>query len=208
MFLIYGYRIARIKKYADNRHACPNCGAFDLDVRVYKGYFQLFLIPFFPAGMKTTSIYCNECWQRYPDGPLQEEYERITRVPLFLYSGIILVVALIIFLVFANLNKQKEKARFVDEPRIGDVYKMKKDEGKSKAYYFLRVSKIRGDTVSLYHNHLVYDRYVSKFNSDDFFVSGEQVGIIKDSLKRMLERGEINSVERDYGSKTGFNRIR
>ena len=208
MFVIYGRRSIRIKKYTDNRHYCKSCNSFDLNVKVYKEYFHIFFIPFFPIGDQKVKIYCNNCGEPFRVDEIQKHYESITRTPIYLYSGLILITGLILLLVNANIRTQKEKAKFVDNPMVGDVYQIRKDDKNATSYYFLRVSQINGDTVFAYHNNLVYSGFISQLNSDDFFVKEEQLVFTKKELKEMLDTAEINSVERNYGNDEGFNRIK
>ena len=208
MFLIYGRRTARIKSYTDNQQSCKSCKSFDLNVKVYRDYYHFFFIPFFPAGDKTVKIYCNSCGEPLRVDSIQKHYEDSTKTPFYLYTGVLLIAGLILLLVNANLNTQKEKKRFVDDPMVGDVYRIRKEENNSTSYYFLRVSQINGDTVFAYHNNLVYGGFITKLNDDDFFVKTDELIFTKKGLKEMLDRAEINSVERNYGDSEGFNRIR
>ena len=208
MFVIYGRRTTRIKKFTDNRQYCKSCNSFDLTVKVYKEYFHIFFIPFFPIGDKTVKIYCNSCGEPYRVDTVQKEYEKIAKTPFYLYAGLILVASLIFLLVNANIRTQKEKAKFVDNPIVGDVYLIRKDENNSTSYYFLRVTQINGDTIFAYHSNLEYSGFITKLNDDDFFVKEDELFFTKKELKEMLDKDEINSVERNYGSDTGFNRIK
>lgn len=56
MFLIYGKRKLRIKKYTDHRNACNVCKSFDLEIKIFKEYFHIFFVPFFPTGTKSSSV--------------------------------------------------------------------------------------------------------------------------------------------------------
>ena len=208
MFVLYGRRTLRIKKYTDNRHYCKSCNSFDLNVKVYKQYFHIFFIPFFPTGDKTVKIFCNSCGEPFRVEAVQKEYESKTRNPVYLYSGLILIAGLILLIVNANIRTQREKVKFVENPKVGDVYGIRKDENNSTSYYFLRVSQITGDTVFAYHNNLVYSGFISTLNDDDFFVKEEEMIFTKKGLKEMLDKDEINSVERNYGASSGFNRIK
>ena len=208
MFVIYGRRTARIKKYTDNQQACQSCKAFDLDIKVYRDYYHLFFIPVFPAGDKTVKIRCNNCGEPMRLKTIQRHYESISKTPFYLFTFPILFAGLIIILVNANLNAQKEKALFVDNPNVGDVYRIRKDENNKTTYYFLRLVRISGDTVVAYHNNLEYSGFISKLNDDDFFVKDEELYFLKPELKQMLEKMEINSVDRNYGDYEGFNRIK
>ena len=208
MLLIYGRRTAIIKKCTDSQQACNSCKAFDLDVKVYRDYYHLFFLPFFPIGEKTVKIHCNNCKQPIRLDTMQKHYESISRTPFYLYTGPILFSGLILILIDANLNTQKEKVKFVENSKVGDVYRIRKDTNNSTTYYFLRVVNINADTVSVYHNNLEYNGFISKLNEDDYFVKNEELFFLKSDLKQMLKKMEINSVDRDYGEYEGFNRIK
>jgi len=208
MLILYGRRTARIKKYTDNQQSCKSCAAFNLDVRVYRDYYHLFFIPVFPVGDKTVKIKCRNCEEPIRSDTLQIHYESISKTPIYLYAIPILFTGLIAILINANLKTQKEKAKFVDNPKIGDVYRIRKDENNSTTYYFLRLANIKGDTVIAYHSNLEYHGFVTKLSADDFFVKDEELFFLKSDLKQMLDNMEINSVERNYSDYEGFNRIK
>lgn len=208
MLLIYGKRTARIKKETDNSQSCKTCKTFDMKVSVYRSYYHLFFIPFVPSGDKTVYIRCKQCGEPLRMDSLQKQYEKSTRTPFYLYSFLFLIAALIISLIISNSATQKEKALFVGDPKVGDVYLINtREEGKSM-YYFLRINKTTQDSVEAYHNNLMYSRFVSRFRHDDFFDSSEVLGFTRGKLKEMLEKSEITAVERVYGSAEGFNRLK
>jgi hypothetical protein len=208
MLILYGRRTTRIKKYTDNQQCCKNCGAFDLDVRVYRSYYHVFFVPVFPVGDKSVQISCNNCGEPVRVDSLRKHYDGLSNTPIYLYSVPILFAGLVAILINANLNTQKEKKAYVDNPKTGDVYRIRKDENSSTTYYFLRLVSIKGDTVVAYHNNLEYHRFITKLKDDDFFVKDEELYFTKDELKQMLDKMEINSVERNYGDYEGFNRIK
>lgn len=208
MFIIFGRRTARIKKYTENREYCRNCHSFDLSVFVYKEYFHIFFLPIFSFGPKTAKIYCNNCVQPFRNYSTQTHYENIARTPIYLYSGLILFVTLILVIINLNIKTQKEKAKFIESPKIGDVYRMRKIEKNSTSYYFLRISRIKDDTVFTYHNNFIYGGFITGLSEDDFFVKNEELIFTKKELKELLGKGEINSVERHYTDSEGFNRIK
>ena len=94
------------------------------------------------------------------------------------------------------------------EWKINKTICERKDENNSTTYYFLRLVSINGDTVVAYQNYLDYHGFISKLNEDDYFVKDEELYFTKSELKKMLDRREINSVNRDYGDYEGFNRIK
>lgn len=208
MFIIYGRRTARIKKYTDNQHVCQSCKVFDLDVKVFRDYYHLFFIPVFPVGNKTVKVKCNSCGEPMRLETIQKHYESISKTPFYLFAFPILLAGLILLAINLNLNTQKEKAAFVADPKVGDVYRIRKDENGLTTYYFLRLVRIKGDIVAACHNNLEYKGFISRWNVDDYFVKGEELFFTKEELKEMLDRMEINSVERNYGDDEGFNRIK
>jgi hypothetical protein len=206
MIFIYGRKKARIKKVTDHIGTCTTCNSIGLEFEIYKDYFHLFWIPLFPVGDKESVVYCTKCRKPNNFNPRVKHFESVTRTPIYLYSGLFIILGLIVTLVIANINTQKEKALFVANPKVGDVYRIRKDVNDTTFYYFLRVARIQSDTVIVYPNVLQYLGFITKLNDEDHFIS-QEFFYTKKELKELLEKGEINSVERDYGDYEGFNRI-
>lgn len=196
MFILRGQRKIRIKRYTETQQCCPNCKTFDLQVDVYKDYFHLFFIPFFPTGVKSSSMYCYHCSSFVRIDSLQNEYEKKTRIPFWLYSGLILVGCLIVSIVVAVNINEKEERTFVQKPHVGDVYTIREDNDGKIRYYFLKISSIQGDSVFTLHSNLEYNKYIRSPQSKDFFVEDEELAFTKAELLQMLDKGEINSVKR------------
>jgi hypothetical protein len=207
MFFIYGRRKAKIKKTTDYVGTCTTCNSIGLEFEIYRDYYHLFWIPFFPAGDKESIVYCTKCGKPNSFNPRVKDVESVTRTPVYLYSGPLLFVVLIAWGVVAGNNSQKEQTLFIADPKVGDVYGMSRKENDSTFYYFLRVARVQSDTVIVYPNTLQYFGYVSRLNDQDYFVTHE-LFYTKAELKVMREKNEINSVDRDYGDYEGFNRVR
>lgn len=207
MFIIYGRKSARIKSDTYHQYACGNCKDFDLDVHVYRPYFHVFFLPLFPAGPKEVKMRCNNCGEAKWVASIQRQYEKTSRTPFYLYGGVLLVAAMVLLGVIFNLRSQRQNKAFVADPRVGDVYTVRREEKDSTFYYFLKIHHINGDTVRVYHNNLVYYSSVSRFNEKDFFVEREEWMFSKKDLGNMLQKNEIENVSRDYGVYEGFNRI-
>lgn len=209
MFLIYGKRSLIIKRYTDHTHACPHCRGLNLDVKVEKFYYHLFYIPFFPSGGKFAHIQCGNCGKPYKDPvreegyyiELEDEYEKRTKNPIYLYSGLILVASLILFMVYVNLETQKQKAKYIANPLTSDTYLIRAERNDSTLYYFLRVVNISGDSIYTRHSNFEYRRYPADMDPSDFFVTEEELVYTKGELKKMLEDGEINAVDREHSQK-------
>ena len=203
MIFIYGRRKVRIKKYDDYHIKCDNCNSYEQRFSVYQEYFHIFFIPIFPLGVKTVQSVCLKCNDTF-NGEKKNHYLSITKTPIYLYTGIILFVGLITTLVIANINTQKQKAEYVANPKINDVYLIREDVNKSTIYYFLKIKNIDVDTVELLHNYLQYNRFISSMNDSDYFVNNEIYKVSKSDLKNFLENGLINAVKRDYDKSSRF----
>lgn len=208
MLVLYGTRTSRIKKYTDNQHCCKSCGAFEIEVQVSRSYFHVFFIPVVPVGFNTVLMRCGNCQEPFRLQTLQTQYENKSKAPFYFYSIPILLAVLIAIIINLNITNQKEKAKFIESPKIGDIYKIRKDENSAAYYYFLRVSKTIDDTVFVYHNNILYNSFITQLIDVDFFDSKEELIFTKKELKEKLNNGEINAVEREYSNETGFNRIK
>lgn len=139
---------------------------------------------------------------------LQSQYEKNTRSPFYLYSGLILAVLFTAWMVSININTQAEKKLLVANPQAGDVFLVRDSKSKQASYYFLKVADIWGDSVIVYHSNLEYNGYVSQLNYEDYFVQDEQLIYTKKELQQMLEKNEINTVDRGADTTKGFERIK
>ncbi|NIG55787.1 hypothetical protein [Chitinophaga sp. Cy-1792] len=95
MILLRGKLTAHIHNATNHDHVCENCGDADLDVNVFREYTHLFFLPLFPSSYKDVKIQCNTCGEKKFIGHLQQQYEKSTRTPLYLYTGLILAISLI-----------------------------------------------------------------------------------------------------------------
>src|SRR5947208_13350230 len=103
MFIIFGRRKARIKKYTDSPEYCKSCNSYELQIKVYKEYFHIFFIPFFPTGHKTVKIHCKKCGEPFRMDTVQKHYQSITRTPIYLYTGLLLFAGIILLIVNVNI---------------------------------------------------------------------------------------------------------
>jgi len=170
-------------------------------------YFHVFFIPIAAFGIKSTKIYCASCGQVVRIDSLSREYEKRTKTPFYLYSGTILVGFLIVAGIVLSAFGAYQRDKYINNPQVGDVYLVKRDLPAPTAWYFLRITKIHGDTAVVYHSNLEYNAYVYRFNSDDYFVSGEDSDYPTALLKTMFQKGIIANIFRDYED-TGFGRIK
>lgn len=208
MFFIYGKKKGRIKTYPEHQHRCPDCGANDMIIRVYEEYLHIFFIPFFPVGNKNTSIHCKECGMPFRLYALEQEYEKKSKAPFYYYSLSVVFVALILLGVGYHFKSRKETKMAIAHPANGDVYLIKASEKDRAGYYFLRVIGVTEDTVLCCHNTGVYDQYLSEMEAGDYFEKEDTLKYSKTTIKSMLDKDEIVSVERGYDKTSGFHNIK
>ena len=207
MLLLKGTRTVRIKTWQDHAHQCDACKDFNLSIGIYMKYFHIFFIPIAALGVKSTKMYCASCGQPVRIDSVSREYEKRTKTPFYLYSGMILVGLLIAAGFVLNASGAHQRDQYIDHPQVGDVYLVKRDLPLQSTWYFLRIVKIHGDTAVTNHSNLEYNTYVYKFNSDDYFVSGEESEYPTALLKTMFQKGVIVNIFRDYED-TGFGRVK
>jgi len=203
MIFIHGKREIRIKKYDDYHIKCANCDSYGQRFSVYQKYFHVFWIPTFPLGKKTIQSVCLNCNDTFNEEQ-KNYYLSITRRPIYLYTGLILFVGLIIAFVIGYVITQKQRIEHVANPKINDVYLNRENENDSKIYYFSKIKNIDVDTVELIHGHLQYNRFISAMNDSDYFVNDEIYKVLKSDLKNFLEKGLIKAVKRDYDKSSRF----
>ena len=208
MLFLKGTRKAGIKTYQYHSHQCENCKEFDLTIKVYKDYFHVYFIPFAATGVKSSVIHCNSCGSRVLSGSLSKEYESKTKIPFYLYCGLILVALFVLSMFAVSAWGQHERSTYISNPKVGDVYLIKKEAKGQDEYNFVRVKRIDGDSVIAYDGHLIYLSFTSSFSPEDYFDTGEEVGYTKFQLKQLFEKGTIETIYRDYDEATGFNRIK
>jgi hypothetical protein len=208
MLFIFGIKFARICRYSDRDHICYPCSAFDREVRVFRPYFHFCLIPVFPTGPKQWEMRCKNCGDETVLESVVREYEGRARTPFYLYSAIILFAAVSLYWVYWNKNAQSKKRDLVSRPAAGDVYTIEEKGNNETDYSFLKIVSVAGDSLGVLHNHLDYGEFVGHLTADDYFEKNDTMRMVKKDLSKMLDRGEIYSVDRGYGEGSSFNSIK
>lgn len=202
--MIYGTRRLRIKKINDYSIKCQKCGKFHQKFYIYQSYFHVFFIPFYPFGLKSIRCECANCNDTFNEVK-KKDYLSMAKTPIYLYSGGLIIAGLIILAVVTNINNQRKKKEFVNDPIVGDVYSIVQEETNMSVYYFMKIDSIKSDTLYLLHGALQYNGFVSTMNDSDYFVKDDVLKLLKTDLVKFLDSGYINSVERDYDINSRFN---
>ena len=161
-----------------------------------------------PIGKKQFDVRCVNCGDDTRSENIVKKYAKRAKTPVYLFSALILAAGIGAYWIYWNSSNQKNRAEYVANPKVGDVYTISEPRNDGTAYYFLRVADIKGDTVMAIHSSLEYNYFVNYMVGDDHFVKEDTSLYVRKRLQGMLENGEIYMVRRDYGKGSGFNQIR
>lgn len=182
---------------------CPNCGTSNsVQMHVIQKYAHVFWIPSFPTG-KTCETECSHCKQvlklkEMPDS-FKEEYESLktrSSTPVYVYSGLIVLVLLITFGVFIGNKNDRKNKLLIQSPQQGDVYEIRT---KDNQYTLMKVQRVAGDIVYVFESEFETNKMSGlndlKNKGDEAYL---QIGFAKSKkeLSEMLDNGEIMDVER------------
>lgn len=202
--IIFGRRTIRIKKYDDFNIKCENCGKYHQRFYTYQQYFHIMFIPFFPIGIKSVRCSCVECNDAF-NQQKKNDYLSMTKTPIYMFSGGLLVIGIIVLATLGNIKNQNQTREFAYNPMIGDVYRIRYNENSNTSYYFLKIKDINSDTINILHSALQYTGYISTMNDSDFFVKNDEWRFLKSDLINYLDSGYISSIVRNYSESSRFN---
>lgn len=182
---------------------CTFCGNSKcVDVNVMQKYTHVFWIPFFPIG-KSAQSKCRHCkhtleGKELPDSS-QEAYQSlklVTKAPLWMYSGLLLLGLLITFGVYASNENDEKNLQLVSAPKAGDIYQLRTP---NHQYTLARVNAVKGDTVFLLWSNLETDKIsgLSKILAagNEAFDDHAEPFLLSE-LKHKLELDEIIDIKR------------
>jgi hypothetical protein len=101
MWVIHGVSEILLNYHEDEYSECTNCNHSETTYRVVQKYYHVYGLPFFPVE-KYTGLYCNNC--NYHAKPVVNDksilYEKLSRTPLYLYIGSVVLTIIIAFFIF------------------------------------------------------------------------------------------------------------
>lgn len=198
--IIYG---SRNKELANEHLAdkCHNCGTQNSVVlHLFQRYAHVFWIPFFPIG-KTGVSQCSHCKQvlkgKEMPPPLRASYENLkahTRIPVWTFSGSVLLAILIITAIISDRKNDERNAKLILAPQSGDIFEIKI---KNNGYTLYRVEEVKGDSVFVQANNYGTSKITGLDDLKNKGYSAEVFGFSKSELKQMLDKGEIVNIDRE-----------
>jgi hypothetical protein len=122
MLFIFGIRAIRIGAWFDTDHICYPCRAYDREIQVYRSYFHFCFIPVFPVGKKEVVMCCRNCHDETQMASVVEEFTGKAKTPIYLYSAIILFLAILACWVYWKSSNEKNKSARADRSIFGNAY--------------------------------------------------------------------------------------
>lgn len=208
MFILYGNRTALIKTEVDNHEVCGTCNGVGIDITVYRKYFHIFFLPMFPSESKDAFMHCSHCGERKWIKGKRELYEKATRTPFYFYTGIAICAVFAVCFLIATINAGNNANRYINNPRVGDVYTVMRENDSTTAYYFLKVKQVTDDSVYTFRSRYMYNGIADQFDKLDYFVASTNLGFSKKDLQALYDKETIVHIYRSYGSNTGFDRVK
>lgn len=198
--IIYGVKSVQIKE-KDTTVNCACCGAREaLSFQVYSRYFHIFWIPFFSLGRRGRSE-CKVCKHALSEKEMPEEMKIesdalkvCTRKPWWHFIGLALLIIIVIGLKVWKVWYEKVEPRFIENPRVGDVYIYQVDEDSYSSY---KVMSVREDSVEVAPNIYEIEKLSKVYHIDKASnYSVETEVFSRRDLEKMYEQDKIKKIKR------------
>ncbi len=182
---------------------CPNCNFHSaIDYSIFARYTSLTFIPLFPVG-NTINIECYNCSTEIDFNELDENtktkliYENKKanqKRPIWLFSGIIILICFIVFYFLNLYQTSNETAVLVKTPALGDVYNVKASDG---YYSTMRIDKVTNDSVFLTQNdyNVYLQSEVEEINKTENYTN-HRINYSKKDILKLYDNDKIFSITR------------
>lgn len=204
MMVLIGTNETCVLKGKISEIECPNCNSnSSIDYSIFTRYASLTLIPLFPVG-NLINIECNNCSREIDFEDLDEntkiklidENKKTNkRRPIWLFSGIIILICFIAFY-FVNLSQTDSETKvFIKTPAFGDVYNIKSSNG---YYSTMRIDKVTNDSVYLTQNdyNVYLQSEIENINKTENYTN-RKINYSKKDLLKLFDNDEIFSITRN-----------
>jgi len=201
--IIYGSR-SKLLATELLQESCPHCGANNrTQLYVFQKYAHIFWIPLFPIGRMTVSQ-CTNCKKVSKEKELSsaahltaDNLKTQSKTPIWTFSGLAVIAALIVFVVITERNKNERNAKLILAPQSGDIFEVKTKE---QQYTLYKVENVQGDSVFVKINNYETNKESGiadiKQKGEAAF-SEELFSIHKKDLNEMYTKGEIINIDRN-----------
>ena len=201
--IFYGTNSSRLKTGQLRHVTCPNCeNQTSMNYNVFGKYAYLYWVPVFPLS-KENMLECNSCKKTFKLKELPEQIqqkfdlEKHRGVPIFHFSGLIVIGLIITWFSYSNSNDKKLEALYIKSPQVGDIYSI--ESSTNNGYYTtMKIINVTKDSIDYIFNDYEIDKKYKinkiKNNSYNAFIIES---ISKDYLKILYEEKTIYKIYRD-----------
>ncbi|GEL09304.1 hypothetical protein SAMN05192550_1700 [Flavobacterium glycines] len=203
MMVLVGTQTTLIQEGQLSDIDCTNCSCKDsLHFQIYSKYVHITMIPLFAVG-KIFECECSNCNKEFDFEDFSEnEKQKIlnqkeikeAETPWWTYSGIVILLGLIIFSINSYFDNDKLTKERINTPTTGDVYVLKLDTG---YYSTLKIDTITHDSIYTTEND--FKSYLSS-DIDDIDTpenyTTQKEAYSKKELIELFEKDIITSIKR------------
>lgn len=197
MYIIGHKSISLAKEMLQDK--CPNCGSMhSIEMSVFQKYVHFFYIPYLPAG-KTGFSQCSQCNQVLTDKEmpsyLQAAYQQLkakTKIPIWMFSGVVLMILLIVYQLNNEQRAQKAIAKSIDNLVDGNVLEFKLEKNNFTLY---KIHRINGDSVLIRANEYQSSTAEGLKDIVDSAYVNDLRYLSKTELKKMANEGTVIGVK-------------
>lgn len=141
---------------------CPSCSLPNLVIVGSQCVFDLFWIPIIPL-KKSTCIRCQSCETIYVHEPSADEaaiQNSGFKTPWWSFSGLFIIIVLIIFGYMSDASTKKEHDAFKENPTLGTYFTFKNvgDDYKKTPYVFGEIVSLEEDKIILHLSYYAYSK--------------------------------------------------
>lgn len=182
---------------------CSHCGTQNcIEMSIFQKYAHIYWLPLFPLSKYGVSE-CNHCKQVLEDKDFDDNLKSVytqlksnSSTPIWTFIGAILILILIAYFMYSSKTQEDENSKFIQEPKIGDIYDIRLQDTTFTIYKVVEITK---DTVlytpSNYETNTIPGLKDLKEQKDDPY-SADIYYLTKSDLKSMLDKNELIDITR------------
>ncbi|TYZ07860.1 hypothetical protein FY528_14275 [Hymenobacter lutimineralis] len=197
--IIYGTNGSHVRTVAAPALACPACAnPGQLSLSVFSRYAHIYWVPLVPYAKPAVAqcLHCKGAWTLKELPPeatnIREDLQTLkkqTMAPWWHWSGLVVLLLLAAWGLWASGRDQKENAAYLAAPQVGDIYTVRENDSAGE-YSLLKVVRTQGNTVELVANEYAIDNAhpLDKLN-DPAKYSKESFSLSQLDLRVMQQKG-------------------
>lgn len=202
--IIFGRRKKEIQRGKITNVVCPSCSEnTTMDYLIEIKYFHLYWIPFVPYKKNSfvTCLFCDEEFDKkhFSDNiknKLKRQSElKTVKKPLWMYSGIILLIILTILAIYQSKNASSNREDYKANPKVGDVYFLNCLPSK---YTTMKIVAVENDSIHFIENDTSVTRFKHTFsiNRDNYYTNKVKT-YSKSQIKNLFQNDSIYTINRE-----------